>query len=92
LRLFSRRNNISSVTPGAAAIAQIASTIERRRDFEHNQSMDDNDRDPGLVFAIPDLWGPSKWLGSLDDHSSVLFSELKLDSLLIPSPYREISS
>lgn len=43
---------------------------------------DDDERDPGRVFAIPDLWGPSKWLGILDGDSSFLFSELKLDGLL----------
>jgi hypothetical protein len=45
---------------------------------------DDDERDPGQVFAIPDLWGPSKWLGSLEGHSSFLFSDLTLDSLSNP--------
>ena len=45
--------------------------------------MDEDERDPGQVFAIPDLWGPSKWLANLDGDPSLLFSELKLDGLLI---------
>lgn len=45
--------------------------------------MDDNEKDPGEVFAIPDLWGPSKWLGNLDGHSSFLFSKLKLDGIYL---------
>ena len=44
--------------------------------------MDDDDKDPSQVFAIPDLWGPSKWLGNLDGNSSFLFSDLKLDGWL----------
>jgi hypothetical protein len=41
--------------------------------------MDDDDKDSGLVFVIPDLWGPSRWLGNVDGVPSFLFSELKLD-------------
>lgn len=71
--------------PGAAAVVKIASTIGRRRDLNtQNQSMDVDDRDPGQVFAIPDLWGPSKWLAYPEGHSSFLFSELRLEGLLIP--------
>jgi hypothetical protein len=47
--------------------------------------MNDDERDPGLVFAIPDLWGPSKWLGNSENDSSFLFSELMLHGLLIRS-------
>ena len=41
-------------------------------------------------FAIPDLWGPSKWLGSVDGHSSFLFSELKLDGVETLRQYRKL--
>ena len=55
--------------------------------------MDDNDeRNPGLVFAIPDLWGPSKWLQNLDGHSSFLFSELKLDGLLTGREHKTVTN
>ncbi|KUJ17071.1 uncharacterized protein LY89DRAFT_646195 [Mollisia scopiformis] len=42
--------------------------------------MDDN-RDFGDVFAIPDLYGPSKLLGGAPENSSFLFSQLKLDDI-----------
>jgi len=41
--------------------------------------MGDVDEDPGAVFAIPDLWCPSKFLNDGEDHASFLFSHLKLD-------------
>jgi hypothetical protein len=46
----------------------------------------DDEKDPGEVFAIPDLWGPSDCLsiGNLDGHT-FLFSQLKLDGLQFPS-------
>lgn len=45
--------------------------------------MDDRDgKDPGEAFAIPDLWGPSRFLSDASQNPSFLFSELKLDGLL----------
>lgn len=41
--------------------------------------------DPGDVFAIPDLYGPSKLLLSTQGHSSFLFSELKVAGKSSPS-------
>jgi len=44
--------------------------------------MDDRDgKDPGEAFAIPDLWGPSRFLSDASQNPSFLFSELKLDGL-----------
>lgn len=45
---------------------------------------DDNERDPGLVFAIPDLYAPSRWLKDVGEPSGLLFSGLKLDGLDTP--------
>ncbi|KAE8452614.1 hypothetical protein EG329_013873 [Mollisiaceae sp. DMI_Dod_QoI] len=39
----------------------------------------DDDRDLGDVFAIPDLYGPSRLLGNPAENNSFLFSQLKLD-------------
>ena len=41
--------------------------------------MDDQLQDAGDVFRIPDLWGPSGCLNLGLEHSSALFSQLKLD-------------
>jgi len=41
--------------------------------------MDYNDTELGLAFAIPDLYGPSKWLLDVQDSSASLFSNLELD-------------
>jgi len=38
----------------------------------------DDDRDTGLVFAIPDLYASSRWLDN-HEHSALLFTELRLD-------------
>jgi hypothetical protein len=65
----------------AVNITEIASNCKETRLKHHATMDDDNERDPGQVFAIPDLWGPSKCLGNVDGHSSVLFSELKLDGV-----------
>jgi hypothetical protein len=46
--------------------------------------MDDEEKDAGNVFAIPDLWAPSKWLLDVHDGSGLLFSELRLDGLFPP--------
>jgi hypothetical protein len=43
--------------------------------------MDDDDRDLGAPFAIPDLWGLSKLHAGGVEQDSVLFSQLKLDGL-----------
>jgi hypothetical protein len=40
-----------------------------------------DDRDPGEVFAIPDLYGPSKFLSGASQNPSFLFPALKLDGL-----------
>ena len=40
----------------------------------------DNERDPGQVFAIPDLYAPSRWLKDVHRRSD-LFSTLTLDGL-----------
>lgn len=45
--------------------------------------MDDNE-DPGDVFAIPDLYGPSNLLLSTQGNPSLLFSELKLTGRFSP--------
>jgi hypothetical protein len=46
-------------------------------------------KDPGEVFAIQDLYGPSKFLSDALQNPSFLFSELKLDGF--PTlPQREI--
>lgn len=37
-----------------------------------------DDRDPGEVFAIPDLYSPSKFLRDTSQNSSFLFAGLKL--------------
>jgi hypothetical protein len=42
---------------------------------------DDNTRDPGQVFAIPDLYAPSRWLTDVYRSSDPLFSTLALDGL-----------
>lgn len=39
----------------------------------------DDERDLGDVFAIPDLYGPSKLLLGAPENQSFLFSHLKLD-------------
>jgi hypothetical protein len=41
--------------------------------------MDDEEKDAGDVFAIPDLWAPSSWLVDVKESSGLLFTELKLD-------------
>lgn len=41
---------------------------------------DDNERDAGLVFAIPDLYAPSRWFDDVEQPPEVL-SRLKLDGL-----------
>lgn len=41
--------------------------------------MDDEGNHTGDVFAIPDLWAPSKWLIEVQQKSGLVFSELKLD-------------
>jgi len=46
--------------------------------------MNDDGKDPGQVFAIPDLWAPSKLLTDAPGLTSFLFSELKLDGLCLP--------
>ncbi|KAG9241188.1 Spc98 family-domain-containing protein [Calycina marina] len=43
--------------------------------------MDLNDEETGLVFAIPDLYGPSRWLLEAGESSETLFSELRLDDV-----------
>lgn len=40
-------------------------------------NMDDDSRDQGDVFAIPDLWCPSRLLSGAPD-TSLLFAQLKL--------------
>jgi hypothetical protein len=42
---------------------------------------DINDRDPGDVFAIPDLYGPSICLSDPSQNLSFLFAGLKFDGL-----------
>ncbi|KAL3418327.1 Spc97/Spc98 family protein [Phlyctema vagabunda] len=46
----------------------------------------DDDRDLGAAFAIPDLWGPPKFLLDSHDQCNVLFSDLKLADLDEPLP------
>lgn len=41
----------------------------------------DDERDLGDVFAIPDLYGPSKLLLGAPENQSFLFSQLKLDGM-----------
>jgi len=41
--------------------------------------MDENDEDAGHVFAIPDLYGPSKWLQNVEEQTGLVFSDLRLD-------------
>ncbi|TVY62911.1 Gamma-tubulin complex component [Lachnellula suecica] len=43
--------------------------------------MDDDDRDLGTPFAIPDLWGLSKLHAGGIEQDSLLFSQLKLDDI-----------
>jgi hypothetical protein len=57
--------------------------LQRRRALwtgTKNAKMDDpNSKDPGEAFAIPDLWGPSRFLNDALRNPSLLFSKLKLD-------------
>jgi hypothetical protein len=47
--------------------------------YGQNAKMDDtDDRDPGEVFAIPDLYAPSKFLSDTSQNPSFLFAGLKL--------------
>lgn len=43
--------------------------------------MEDEDRNHGNVFSIPDLWAPSRFLSDAPEKSSFLFSQLKLYGL-----------
>ncbi|KAH8585573.1 Spc98 family-domain-containing protein [Bisporella sp. PMI_857] len=43
--------------------------------------MDFEDDDPGLVFAIPDFYRPSKWLLDIQQPSGLLFSQLRIEDL-----------
>jgi hypothetical protein len=43
----------------------------------------DHETDFGDIFAIPDLYGPSKLLLGAPENNSFLFSHLKLDGMLI---------
>jgi hypothetical protein len=45
---------------------------------------DDNDRDPGLAFTIPDLYAPSAWLRDIQQPPGLLFSGLRLDGSQTP--------
>lgn len=45
---------------------------------------DDNERDPGEVFAIPDLYAPSRWLNDVHQTPGHLFSRLALDGMNTP--------
>jgi hypothetical protein len=46
--------------------------------YGQNAKMDDtDDRDPGEVFAIPDLYAPSKFLSDTSQNPSFLFAGLK---------------
>lgn len=42
---------------------------------------DDTERDPGEVFAIPDLYAPSRWLSDEHQPAGLLFSRLTLDGM-----------
>lgn len=44
-----------------------------------NASKMDAQGDPGDVFAIPDLWGPSPYDREVQESHSLLFPELKFD-------------
>jgi hypothetical protein len=43
--------------------------------------MDDGE-DPGDVFAIPDLYGPSKLISQFDESFGFLFENLRLNGKL----------
>jgi hypothetical protein len=69
---------LATATP-AVTSTKVASSLINDATLGQNAKMDDVDEDPGAVFAIPDLWRPSKFLNDGEDRASFLFSHLKLD-------------
>jgi hypothetical protein len=90
LQAFHDRERIPQVAcpiaSGGSSRREIALTRRTSRRDKPASMDDDEDKDPGEVFAIPDLYRPSRWLSDVQQPSSFLFSGLRLDGLQTP-PY-----
>jgi hypothetical protein len=76
---------LSEVQPCQLLAAGVPVVVNQRVNFDEDATRcimeDDEDKDPGDVFAIPDLYAPSRWLSGGFQTAGYLFAELQLDGL-----------